>query len=256
MLFIKYYFILYSPSWIEFLTKDVLKCLGLISFQHPVGALKGRSLKGINMGAVCWSPSGAPEVNVSTADTGKGSTCNGTCALVRHDHHSQGPGTSESRKCVLQALSVLSNFPPLQGALMNNFLKITPHHHLHSETRGLLGNWSILLVGGGGRRGWAGCSWHHGAAEVISERPWGGNERSPSLNRNLCHRDDLSKNRRLFHHMRWIQFLSDIYWASMTVTYIGMPAESSRDWALKHTVFLQYTLNLFKKLFDFHQQLF
>ena len=153
MLFIKCYFTLYSPPWIEFLTKDVLKCLGLISFQHPVGALKGRSLKGINMGAVCWSPSGAPEVNVSTADTGKGSTCSGTCALVRHDHHSQGPGTSESRKCVLQARSVLSNFPPLQGTLMNNSLKITPHYHLPSGTRGLLGNWSVLLGWGAGIMG-------------------------------------------------------------------------------------------------------
>ena len=154
MLFIKYYFILYSPSWIEFLTKDVLKCLGLISFQHPVGALKERSLKGINMGAVCWSPSGAPEVNVSTADTGKGSTCSGTCALVRHDHHSQGPGTSESRKCVLQALSVLSNFPPLQGALMNNFWRS------HPTTTSLLGLEDFLAIGqfywGGGLASW-GC---------------------------------------------------------------------------------------------------
>lgn len=51
-------------------------------FQHPVGALKERSLKGINMGAVCWSPSGAPAGNESTPETGKGSTCTRTCALV------------------------------------------------------------------------------------------------------------------------------------------------------------------------------
>ena len=45
MLFIKYYFILYSPPWIEFLTKDVLKCLGLISFSASSWCLEREKLE-------------------------------------------------------------------------------------------------------------------------------------------------------------------------------------------------------------------
>lgn len=52
-LLMKCYFILYSPSSIEFLTKDVLKCLGLISFPASSWCLEREKLKRNENGNWC-----------------------------------------------------------------------------------------------------------------------------------------------------------------------------------------------------------
>ena len=119
-------------------------------FQHPFGALKERSLKGINMGAVCWSPSGAPEGNESTPDTGKGSTCTRTCDLV-------SPNNVFSKHGLFFLI-----FP------LFRVLSWTILWRSHPTTTSLLGLEDFLVIGqfywGGGGGG------HHGAAKVISER--------------------------------------------------------------------------------------